>query len=225
MLSAFQRVAHQFRDDLPPANAHLDWLALMQHYGCPTRLLDFTYSSYVALYFATEAADGDSAVWVINSMRPGMQKSLDQHNRPIPYNRQAVLEENEKYFNQTLLKRTYDLGVLILEPNRLHERLWIQQGLFLAPVNPNAPFLANLAEAYGLPDIHSRIEVATPSDSDALKDISYGYASPGRISAVKVVIPHNLRGTVLAELRSMNISSATLFPGLEGFARSLRHFL
>lgn len=38
----------------------------MHHHGAPTRLLDFTYSIYVATYFAAENAERDAAVWAID---------------------------------------------------------------------------------------------------------------------------------------------------------------
>lgn len=50
-----------------PAN-EFEWLFLMQHYGISTRLLDWTESPLVALYFALNemtAADKDGALWVL----------------------------------------------------------------------------------------------------------------------------------------------------------------
>src|SRR5207248_10335432 len=47
LLLEFQQGAHQSSGFVPLFNEVLDWLALMQHYGAPTRLLDWTRSPYV----------------------------------------------------------------------------------------------------------------------------------------------------------------------------------
>jgi hypothetical protein len=61
----FERKSRLFLADVPN-NDEIEWLALMQHHGAPTRLLDFTWSPYVAAFFALERATEDAAVWAIN---------------------------------------------------------------------------------------------------------------------------------------------------------------
>src|SRR5215469_15080320 len=54
-LKSFRPKFHLYdRENVQPGSK-LAWLSIMQHYGVPTRLLDFTESPYVALYFALEA--------------------------------------------------------------------------------------------------------------------------------------------------------------------------
>jgi hypothetical protein len=54
LLFRFQQQVHNYVRHLPSTDDRASWLALMQHYGVPTRLLDWTQSPYVALYFAVE---------------------------------------------------------------------------------------------------------------------------------------------------------------------------
>lgn len=100
----------------------LDILSLMQHHGTPTRLLDFTYSPFVASYFALHDARGDSAVWVLDAEY---------------LNTMHASKDVEPYSGPTHIK-TYQRaqkkpGAAVLQPPSMHLRLAAQRGCFLVP--------------------------------------------------------------------------------------------
>jgi hypothetical protein len=72
ILQEFKSKARMHLDpaQIPQSEDRLGWLALVQHYGAPTRLLDFTYSPYVALYFALRDRNKNESefveVWAID---------------------------------------------------------------------------------------------------------------------------------------------------------------
>lgn len=78
MLERFRResILHQtLTQYIDPTEPGLELLFFMQHYGVPTRLLDWTMNPFIALYFAMTAAEfdddkgefiEDAAVWILN---------------------------------------------------------------------------------------------------------------------------------------------------------------
>jgi len=72
----------------------------MQHHGAPTRLLDFTYSFYIAAYFALEESEKDCAIWALN-MKWSVEESkakFKKGTRAWKFLHEFVTEEKEKQF-------------------------------------------------------------------------------------------------------------------------------
>jgi hypothetical protein len=199
IIREFRRAYHQFAAHVPDRDATLEWLGIMQHHGAPTRLLDFTYSIYVAAYFAVEEASAESAsvVWAINApwatqtaaalLRAGGK--LDARRLP-----RAFTDDDEKVAQRLFMDKPFVAAAWPISPFRLNERLRVQEGAFLVPGDASKSFALNLAALSG------------GKETEFL---------------LKIVIPESLRHNALKHLWAMNISRAALFPGLDGFARTL----
>jgi len=176
-----------------------NWLALGQHHGLPTRLLDWTFSPLVALHFATEHAgcyDEDGVVWCVDF-------AATKRYLPAPL-RVELEREGADVFTAEMLSavaaglREFDAladetFVAFLEPPSLDDRIINQYALFSLASSPTAMLDAWLA---------ARPELAR-----------------------RVVIPAGLKWEVRDKLDQANVTERVLKPGLDGLSSWLkRHY-
>ena len=237
MLSQFQRGAQQYLDDLPADEDYLAWLALMQHYGTPTRLLDFTYSFYVAAFFAMEdrpqRKTTEAAIWAINCT------VLDARTKAANIDVEIRLdgEKRRKHVNSLIAKNIAAIEnepfVLAVEPHRMDKRLIAQQGVFMFPCKIGASFYENFGATLGLPAPDARPKPVNYCD---IKDKLTDAYRRNEIDTLQILLPYEVPWndraqnyseayTIMRDLKKMNITPATLFPGLDGFARSMAYHL
>jgi len=178
-LGVFKRKATHLLSHIPARDDDFEWMALMQHHGAPTRLLDFTWSPYVAAFFALERAAGDAAVWGLN---PQAMTSITPLSGPS-----FTLSQLDSRIGA-------DKQVGCGEPYLLNRRLAAQSGTLVVPKQVGVP----------------------------IEDI-LGCA-PG--SLVKFILSRaQVREIAMRELYRMKITHETLFPDLDGLARSLAYEL
>jgi len=197
MIQEFRRFEHLHigrgpaRDD-----SDFEWLSWMQHYGCPTRLLDVTASAHVAAFFAVTGATTDCAVWAI-----------DVAQLPVLSDGGAPSQRGRR-------------GILTFRPKHGNERLARQRGEFLVPNDVNTPFLEHLCAALRMDSTEFSAFMARDAIPCREVDLlACDYA------VVRMTVPRARLNSFALGLDEMNVSSATLFSGLSGFCESLGLYL
>ncbi|WBO83407.1 FRG domain-containing protein [Hymenobacter yonginensis] len=196
LLRNFRKYA---RDSALPGASVWNWLALAQHHGLPTRLLDWTYSPYVALHFATddlEAYDQPGVIWAINYVKTAefLPPSL----------REALRNEGSNVFTPELL-----------EPlcTNLRELELLQREPFLLFLEP--------------PSLDARIvhQYALFSLINTAQDTLHGWLEQHPELYFRIIIPARLKWEIRDKLDQAGITERVLFPGLGGLSRWLhRHY-
>src|SRR5438552_843058 len=175
-----------------------NWLSLAKHHGLPTRLLDWSYSPYVAMHFATQNLrdfNDDGVIWCVDYRKT---------NELLPKPLRKILEaEDANIFTTEILNRVattlhdFDaLGnddfVVFFEPPSLDERIVNQFALFSLPSSARLSLEEFLQRREG--------------------------------TLRRIIIPAKLKWEVRDKLDQANITERVLFPGLDGLSRWLKRY-
>jgi hypothetical protein len=188
-LRIFRRKAHNYLPDSRVLDDDLRCLALMQHHGAPTRLLDFTKSPFVAAFFALENASTDSAVFALNTPLLWSGNATPVGNPKLT--REAIDPRQKGNFERYFVQNTNQI-IWIGEPAEMDRRLVAQSGTFVVP---------------GVLD-------------KSLDEILSQYKFESTLIK-KIILPQAIRQEAMRTLYRMNVTNATLFPDLEGLAKSI----
>jgi len=177
-----------------------DWYFLMQHSGAPTRLLDWTESALMALYFAVRnkseggEQETDSAVWVLEPWK--LNELVVNVKEVIAPGAEAGLEEQDARRYKAWLPNRYapSMGLekrfpVAVYPTHFHRRISSQRSCFT---------------------IHGY----APDGFDELPEQLRPYLQ-------KVVIPHSKTREMETRLAVAGIDEITVFPDLDGLGRWL----
>ncbi len=177
--------------DVRPTN-EWEWYFLMQHYGAPTRLLDWTDGALIALYFAVRdnRGDRDAAVWALDPW--WLNLKVIRKDEVIPAGDPLFVDSNRKEKNwlPKRLGRSTPLPKLPIAvlPGHIDRRIGAQRSSFT---------------------IHG-------TDADGLLTVAKGDSDP---NLVEIVIPSWEVRQIRRSLDTCGIDETTVFPNLEALSR------
>jgi hypothetical protein len=173
-----------------------DSLVLLQHYGAPTRLLDWTFSPWVAAYFACERGSEDGVIWAFNraellKTQTDLERRLEGKKRE-EFDRFSALEKAEDVLQWRDAAFQPNLHIRSFRYEFANPQMTAQQSLFTMSGT--------------LDEGHER------SIARILKQ---------RGNTLRVVVRAKIMRTVQQRLFRMNVNALSLFPTTSGVGRHI----
>lgn len=185
----------------------LQLLADLQHFGVPTRLIDFTSNPMTALWFACQqpSVEGVAKSGVLVALNVSGWSSVKSGDKPL------MLKNTDEPWANTLESCLMDGQPFLVGAVEPNARLAAQEGFFAAGVVPGANAEASPFKSFEVP-----FDPVNPGDLDLAG--ARGRGAPRKLPFVAVIIRSHLKSKLLSYLdATYNRTARVLFPDFPGF--------
>lgn len=188
------------KNKLPDEFDFLTWLYWIQHFGIPTRLLDWTENIFVATFFCVihnQKEDGE--IWTMYpdnlNRKSGFYGLALQNHHMVKYLSSEAFHTNPDELLKDMGLKNFPKYPIALNPPKIFPRMTAQHSVFT---------------------IHSKI---SKTDVDCKKFIIQNCFS-NENDITRYIIPAKLKSDFEKKLSYIGFNYRTLFPDLEGLAKS-----
>lgn len=193
LIRNFRKYAHRER----PGPTLWDWLSLAQHHGLPTRLLDWTFSPFVAAHFATATSpDEEAVVWAVDCaaahelLPEALRRPLEEEGATV-FTTQ-LLSDCAPHLEDLDALSEDDPFVVFFEPPSLDDRI-VNQSAVLSAMSDEGAVMDDWLRAH--------------------EDLCHAWK-----------LTPEAKFEVRERLDQANVTERVLMPGLDGLATWLRRY-